>query len=127
MSEKVLDTKNEDILTKYDKDSNTRKLKGKIEKLIFALALLWSTFQLYTAIFGTFPSSIQRATHLGAAAILVFLLYPAAKSCSRLTIPWYDYLLSFSAFVVSAYQLVFFEDLYLRAGLYDSVDMDISL
>ena len=77
--EKEKSLNGEEVLAKYDKESNVRKLHGPVQKLIFVLAVAWSSFQIYTAIFGTFPSTIQRGTHISAALMLVFLLYPAVK------------------------------------------------
>ena len=125
--EKIQEISEEDVLAKYDRDSNLRRLDGVMAKIIFTICLGWSLFQLYTAVFGTFASTIQRATHLGAALILVYLLYPAKKGKSTGKIPWYDYLLAFLSFVVSLYHLLFFEQLQLRAGMYKQLDVVISV
>jgi TRAP transporter 4TM/12TM fusion protein len=40
------------------------------------LAIAWSAFQIYTAVFGFYPAQIQRPIHVGFALALTFLLYP---------------------------------------------------
>lgn len=54
----------EEILRKYDKESNTRILKGFSGFAVRLIAIAWSIFQLYTAIFGILPSQLQRSIHL---------------------------------------------------------------
>lgn len=119
--------KSEEILAKYDREYSFRRLEGPVAKFCFLLAVIWSLAQLYTAVFGVFPSTIQRAPHVGAALILIFLLYPAKKGLTNNKIPWYDYLFAFLGFLVSAYHLIFYQDLLWRAGLYTDLDMIIGI
>lgn len=51
----------DEILRKYDKESNIRILQGFSSKAVKWIAIAWSIFQLYTAIFGILPS--QRKVH----------------------------------------------------------------
>ena len=67
----------DELMAEYDRESAYRRLIGFPGKLVFCLAVAWSVFQLYTGLFGTFPSTLQRAPHLAAALTLVYLLYPA--------------------------------------------------
>lgn len=67
----------DEIMLKYDKESSFRRLEGVPAKLVFLICVGWSLFQLYTGLFGTFPSTLQRAPHLAAGMSLVYLLYPA--------------------------------------------------
>jgi TRAP transporter 4TM/12TM fusion protein len=60
-----------------------RVLSGWWAILIRIVAVSFSMFQLYTAAFGAFPTQIQRATHLGFALCLGFLLYPSTKKRPR--------------------------------------------
>lgn len=119
--------KSQEILAKYDREFAFRRLDGPVAKFIFVFAVLWSLAQLYTAAKGVFPSTIQRAPHVGAALVLIFLLYPATRKKAGQGIPWYDYLLSFLSFSVSAYHVVFYQKLVWRAGLYTDVDMFVSI
>ena len=69
----------QEILAKYDREHAFRRLEGPVAKFVFIVAVIWSLAQLYTAAFGVFPSTLQRAPHVGAALVLIFLLYPAKK------------------------------------------------
>ena len=73
----------EAILKKFDKEADYRTLKGFLGKVIAALAIAFSCFQVYTALFGVFDAMIQRTIHLSFAFALIFLLYPTSKKWSR--------------------------------------------
>ncbi len=116
----------DEIMSKYDKESAFRKLTGLPAKIVFILAVGWSLFQLYTALFGTFPSTLQRAPHLGAALVLTFLLYPAYGKPTH-KIPFYDYILALLSIVCASYHIFFYDELLLRSGMFTTVDIVISL
>ncbi|MGE4277663.1 MAG: TRAP transporter permease [Lawsonibacter sp.] len=116
----------DDLMAKYDKESAYRRLEGFPAKLVFCICVLWSTVQLYTGLFGTFPSTLQRAPHLAAAMTLVYLLYPFRGKPGK-SVPWYDYVLALACVCCGAYHVVFYEELLLRAGLYTGIDICVSV
>lgn len=70
----------ETVLEKYDSGSAYRKKVSPFWKyFIMVTSVTLSLFQLYTAIFGTFPSNQQRGFHVAMALGLIFLLYPGNK------------------------------------------------
>ena len=115
----------DEIMQKYDKESAFRSLQGFPQKLVFIFCVLWSCFQLYTGLFGTFPSTLQRAPHLAAAMTLVYLLYPAGGKPGK-SIPWYDYILALCCVFCGAYHVIFYSDLLLRAGSFTKLDIVVS-
>ena len=79
----------DDLMAKYDKEAAYRRLEGIPAKIVFFICVIWSVVQLYTGLFGAFPSTLQRAPHLSAAMCLVYLLYPATGKGKRSTsVPW---------------------------------------
>ncbi|MDR2604903.1 MAG: TRAP transporter permease [Desulfovibrio sp.] len=116
-----------DILEQFDRESAQRRLHGPVAKAVFCIALAWSLFQLYTAFFGTFPSTLQRAPHVGAAVTLIFLLYPARRGRHGSSVPWYDYCLALCSAGVCLYHVIFYEELYLRSGMYSNTDAAVSV
>jgi TRAP transporter 4TM/12TM fusion protein len=50
---------------------------------VFLVALSFSLFHLYTAVFGTLPSLQQRSVHLGFGLGLIFLLYPSKTEMTQ--------------------------------------------
>ena len=95
MSEEMTDKERaEAVLKKYDKDSDTMEYKGIMAKIVSAIAITFSIFQLYTATFGVLDAQLQRAVHLGFGLALVYLLYPTRKSWSRTKLHPFDLLLA---------------------------------
>jgi TRAP transporter 4TM/12TM fusion protein len=124
---KIDEKESEKILAKYDREFAFRRLEGPVAKFIFILAVVWSLAQLYTAAFGVFPSTLQRAPHVGTALVLIFILYPAKRGSKNNQVPWYDYMLAFLGFSVAAYHIAYYEELVWRAGVYNNVDMIIGI
>ena len=71
------------VLEKIDKESTYRELVGWRAVVISLIAIAFSCFHIYTAIFGTLDAHLQRAVHLAFALTLVYLLYPASKGLRR--------------------------------------------
>ena len=64
----------EEILRKYDKESDKRELTGVWNTIINAICIIFCIFQVYTAAFGILDAQLQRAVHLAFGFALVFLL-----------------------------------------------------
>ncbi len=118
---KIIDT--EEILRKFDRESNVRILHGFSNEAVKWLAIVWSIFQLYTAIFGILPSQLQRSIHLIFAFSLTYLVYPRRKRDYRKRIPVYDIVFSILGVAVGGYWVVEYNDLLYRAGEPTSLDI----
>ncbi|WP_051275793.1 TRAP transporter permease [Desulfovirgula thermocuniculi] len=117
----------EEILKKYDRESDYRELAGIAGKLVAAVAVTFSLFQLYTAAFGVLDAMLQRSIHLAFALCLIYLLYPARKSWSRHRIHPLDALLAVLGAAVPLYIDVFYQQLIMRAGTVTPVDYAVGL
>ena len=73
----------DEIMKKFDKESDHRNVVGFLGKVIAAIAISFSIFQVYTALFGVFDAMIQRTIHLSFAFCLIYLLYPTSKKWRR--------------------------------------------
>ena len=113
----------EDIKKKYDKESDTMMYTGFMAKVISALAITFSVFQLYTAIFGVLDAQLQRAVHLGFAMALSFLLYPSRKSWSRTKLHPLDLVLAVLSAASPAYICICYQQLAMRSGIVTPVDL----
>ena len=113
----------EDIKKKYDKESDTMIYTGFMAKVISALAITFSVFQLYTAIFGVLDAQLQRAVHLGFAMALSFLLYPTRKSWSRTKLHPLDLVLAVLSAASPAYICICYQQLAMRSGIVTPVDL----
>jgi TRAP transporter 4TM/12TM fusion protein len=88
------------------------------------VALLFSTFHLYTAFFGILPELYQRIVHLGFVLVVTFLMYPAIKGhvVNRI-LSGMDILLVFVSIAVTIYAFVESSDaIGIRAGIVTTAD-----
>ena len=117
----------QDVLKKYDRESDTMEYKGFMAKLVSAIAITFSIFQLYTAFFGVLDAQLQRAVHLGFALALSYLLYPTCKSWSRHKLHPLDAILAVLGAASPAYIVIMYRELAFRAGIINSVDLVIGV
>ena len=68
---KVKELSAEEVLQKFDKESDKRELTGVWGKIISAICILFALFQLYTATFGVLDAHLQRAIHLAFGFLLI--------------------------------------------------------
>ena len=116
-----------EILKKYDKESDVMEYTGLMAKIVSAIAIAFSVFQLYTAIWGVLDAQLQRAVHLGFGLALVYLLYPSRQSWSRTKLHPFDLLLAILGAAAPAYIMMQYNSLVLRAGTVNSTDMIVGL
>ncbi len=113
----------QEILKKFDKESDYRILTGFIAKVISAIAICFSVFQVYTAVFGVLDAMIQRSIHLSFGLCLIFLLYPASKKWSRKKIHPLDAILAILGAATPMYIIVAYQELVTRAGQTTTLDL----
>ena len=119
-SEKVKDKINEDL-------SPTKNLTGLHLKVVAAIAIIWSLFQLWYASpfpfifnFGMFKGLPARAIHLGFALTLAFLIYPFVKG-KKISV--FDILISFVGAFSCFYIYFFYDQLVDRGGVLLSISI----
>jgi TRAP transporter 4TM/12TM fusion protein len=89
----------------------------------FGMAL----FHMYCAGFKTIDVMQFRATHTALGLCILFLLYPLTKKSSRVTIPWYDWLIAVIAMIPNFYIVLNFKELAARAGRVTMMDAVMGL
>ena len=110
------------IKNKISEDlSPTRNITGFHLKVVSAIAIIWSLFQLWYASpfpfmlnFGMFKGLPARAIHLGFALTLAFLIYPVAKGKK---ISFFDIIISFVGAISCLYIYFFYDQLVERGGV----------
>ncbi|WP_040978158.1 TRAP transporter permease [Oceanobacillus jeddahense] len=122
-NDQLSEKEQQELLEKYDAESKTRNLKGKMAHVIFLGLIAFSVFQLYTGVFGQLTAYIQRTIHLGFALSLIFLLFPAVRGMKKDKIPWYDYVLMLLSILVCGYWPVFYDTLVQQFGGISVVQM----
>ena len=116
----IKDKINEDL-------SPTRNLTGLHLKIVAAIAIIWSLFQLWYASpfpfmfdFGMFKGLPARAIHLGFALTLTFLIFPIFKG-KKISI--FDVLISLVAAFCCLYIYFFYDQLVYRGGVLLSLNL----
>lgn len=113
----------QEVLKKFDKESNFRTYSGVFAKVIAAIAISFSAFQLYTAIFGVLDAMIQRSIHLSFGLVLIYLLYPTSKKWSHTKLNPLDAVLAVLGALAPMYIVVNYQKLVLRAGMATPLDI----
>lgn len=116
----------EEVMQKFDKESDKRTLTGLWDKLISFICIAFAVFQLYTATFGVLDAHLQRAIHLAFGFSLIYLLYPGRKSWSRSVMHPLDILFAIVSVACSLYIVVCYDQLVLRAGMNTEFDFSIA-
>lgn len=121
-------------------DSGGRSPIGLTKKIVIAVAILWSLFQLYYT--SPFPFWLQevirnigwdlnvviddtkaRSIHLAFALFLAYLLFPAFAASPKHRVPYQDWLFATFGAFVGAYYIFFYEGLVTRFGAPNSQDI----
>lgn len=113
----------EEFMATYESSSDSRKVVGSGAKVIALIAISFSLFQVFTAMFGSLDSHLQRAVHLSFGLVLVYLLYPTRRKWSRSKLHWFDIVLAMLAAVMPLYIVIYYQQLVLRAGAITAIDM----
>lgn len=108
---------------KWDESAHQRRLSGHSSRIIAAMALAFSTYQLYTAAFSPLSSLVMRSLHVGFLLLLTFCIFPAWYGAARTKVAWYDWLLGSAAFALAFYHWVFEAELIQRSGDPSTADL----
>ena len=88
----------EELMKKYDRESNVRPWEGIPAIVIKVLLAAFSVFMIYMNLFAVWDERIRRPLFLGIIIVFVFILYPASKSGGKPQkvnrIPIYDIILA---------------------------------
>ena len=100
--------------------------EGLLGRLAFGIAIAFSLFQIWVAAYGTLPSQVVRAMHVGFLLLLGFGLIanlraknPAAKA--------FFWLLAFLGFAIGLYHWVEYQPLILRSGFLTHLDVAVGI
>lgn len=113
----------DELMAKYDKGSRYRVLSGTQGKIVSALLFCFTVFQLYYGIRGGIDAQIARSIHLAFGLTAVFFLYPTSPKMDKYSLHPLDCILGLLAGACCLYVVVFFEDIVMRQGLINGMDM----
>lgn len=95
---------------------------GMDGRILFAIAVAFSVFQIWTAAFSPLSSLVVRSVHVGFLLLLTYALFGFGNR-PRGRVPWHGWLLGGVSFAIGLYHWVFEADLIQRAG--DPSTMDL--
>ena len=84
--------------------------EGRAGRVAFGIAVAFSAFQLWTAAYGTLPSQVVRAMHVGFLLLLGFALLANLRATSPRLKAWF-WLLGILGFATGLYNWVFYVEL----------------
>ena len=106
-SVKEAEEQTEALLREHDSASRFRTGLGAWMWIVGGLSIALTLFHLYTGVFGSRPSLIQGAIHLGGATSIIFLLYPINRRVSLTDgVPWYDAVLAILSLGANLYIVI---------------------
>ncbi|MCC7325417.1 MAG: TRAP transporter permease [Burkholderiales bacterium] len=93
---------------------------------IFAIAVAFSTYQVYTAAFAPLASVVMRALHVSFLLLLTFAMFPTfGRGGGRFA--WFGWVLGAVGVATGLYQWLFEADLVLRSGDLTTADMVVGV
>lgn len=100
-----------DVMKKFDKESNVRVFEGKPKFVIKCFLIAFSLFMVYMNLFATWGEQIRRCLFLGSVILLIYIIYPMRKADTQKVnyIPWYDCLLGLAGSFSFFYYVANFE------------------
>ena len=88
----------DEIMKKYDRESNVRPWKGMPDTVIKVLLAAFSLFMIYMNLFTVWDERIRRPLFVGIVIVFIFILFPSGKNHVKAqkenSIPLYDIILA---------------------------------
>lgn len=104
-----------------------RHFEGNWKIAITIITIILSSYQLYTATFGTFSPIIQRSIHLSFILTLVYILFPATKNSPKDRVTPFDFLLISISLATTLYLTWRFPGYINSGGLHNTTDMYVGI
>ena len=115
-----------------DNDTGGREPGPWMRRMLLAVALAWSLFQLWIAsplpylvsnLMPVLNDTQTRAIHLAFAVFLAYMAYPASKRSPRDRVPVLDWVFAIAGAYAAAYIFIFYRELATRPGMPLPVDV----
>jgi TRAP transporter 4TM/12TM fusion protein len=101
---------------------------GRSGTIIAAIAVIFSLWQVYTAAYTPFSSIVIRSVHVGFLLLLAFALFRIrSEQNGKVPVPWYDWCLGGSAFLLGLYHWIFEAALVQRSGDPSKLDLAVGV
>jgi TRAP transporter 4TM/12TM fusion protein len=108
-------------------EAEARNLKGPAAVAATVIALLFSSFQLFTAYAGAFPDLIQRSIHIAFSIVLGFLMYAATSKSPRNRPSVVDLLSMALGLLVCVYAALNYDRIMMNPGISNRWDLALGI
>ena len=108
----------DEVMKKYDRESNTRVWEGWQKGVVWAVMAAFSLFVIYVTLFATWLDLIRYPSFMGGVLLIGYLVFPAKKGAQKVNhIPWFDWVLMVLGTAAFAYVVVCAKSLTVRLGM----------
>ena len=108
----------DEVMKKYDRESNTRIWEGWQKYAVYAVMALFSLFVIYVTLFATWLDLIRYPSFVGGILLVGYLNYPVKKGVQRVNyIPWYDWIIMLAGSAAFFYVVANAQSLTVRLGM----------
>lgn len=119
----------EELIARFDRESNVRRFTGTYDIVIKGLLLLFAAYVSWVTLIANLPEQVRRCAFLGILVFIGFLMYPARKKMTKRInyIPWYDFVLATLGAGSFFYYAFNFQTIILRAVLIQPLDVAVGV
>lgn len=103
----------DDVMKKFDRESNTRVWDGVPKTIVTCILAAFSIFCIYVTLFATWLDEVRLTSFMAFIIFIGYLVFPAKKGMQKTNyIPWYDIILmvagtgAFLYFCINATEIV---------------------
>ncbi len=103
----------DDVMKKFDRESNTRVWEGAPKWIVSSILALFSVFCIYVTLFATWLDEVRLTSFMAFILFIGYLVFPARKGKQKVNfMPWYDWIImilgtsSFLYFCIRATEIV---------------------
>ena len=103
----------DDVMKKFDRESNTRVWEGVPKTVVSCLLAAFSVFCIYVTLFATWLDEFRLASFMAFIMLIGYLVFPIKKGVQKVNhIPWYDFIFmiagtgSFLYYAINAAEIV---------------------
>ena len=87
----------EDVMKKFDLESNTRIWEGTPKLIVTCILAIFSLFCIYVTFFATWLDEVRLTSFVAYIVFIGFLVFPAKKGTQKVNyMPWYDIVMMFA-------------------------------
>ncbi|MGE4277400.1 MAG: TRAP transporter permease [Lawsonibacter sp.] len=119
----------DEIMKKYDRESNIRIWEGIPKKLVHYCLAAFSLFLMWMNLFANWSETVRRPLFLGIVILFVFIVFPRKKGGIQKAnhIPWYDLILAIVGSGAFFYFVINEKSLMMRATRITQVEIVLGI